>query len=538
MTVEGEQTEPAPRIVVEDASPLSTSMLWDLQRSFYDAAGLAAWTPDGVPHYITTNPSIARSYARTVFGFFRDLWSTPAKGKKAVAGDPVIVELGAGSGQFAYHFLRAFDALHSASPFADRDYTYVMTDFTRVNVDAWKERVRLQPFIDSGRLDFAIFDASAPGPIVLDNAAFTLGAGDQAGRPVVMIANYVLDSLPQDLLRTTPDGLVEHRVTVTSTQDEPDLAAPGTLDRLAFDWPIAPFEPDRHAADASVTALTDWYAENLFQAMFLLPVAAVRCLDHFRSLTGGPLLALVGDRGYDRLADLLADQGPQMGLHGGCFSLPVNFHALGLWAELHGGEVLTTRRGHSSLIVNAFICSMAGRSTAELRLAFTASVDEAGPDDFYAMQQIALGALESMDLDDVLAIIRWSAYDQVVFSAALPHLLVLVEAAEESAYGDIRIMLLRVWEAHYPGLVGLDVAFSIATILYGMEYYLDALAFLDRSLETAGPDPATFFNIGMAYYHLRQLELALENVRLAIEMSPTFAQARSMEAMIVAELAA
>ena len=532
-------TSPADdEVIIEGATPLSQSMLWDVQRTFYEAKGMDAWVVDGVPHYVTTNPSIARSYAQTVFGFFRDVWSTPKQSKQSTAAAaPVVVELGAGSGQFAFHFLRAMEALLQGSPYADRSFTYVMTDFAQANVDAWCAHPSLARFVSDGRLDFAVFDASECGPITLLNGGQTLGTPGDEGRPVVLIANYVFDSLPQDLLRVSEEGLVEHRVEVTAAQPEPDLGAPGALERLSMAWPVAPFDSDRYADEPVLAGVLAWYSDRLYNASFLLPVAALRCLEHFRTLSSGAFLAIVGDRGYDRLSDLVENQGPQLGLHGGCFSLPMNFHAVGVWAGAHDGVAMTTRRGHSSLNVNAFAFGVGKRPLLETQAAFTAAIGESGPDDFYAMQQVAARFFGDMSLPEVLAVIRWSAYDPVVFSAALPALIVLVEGAPEHEFHDVRSVLANVWASHFPVQGGPDLAFSIATVLYGMGRYLDALEFLHHSLDLVGPDPATYFNIGMAHHHLGQNEPALEMVRRSIELSPDFQQARSMEAMIAAELA-
>src|SRR6202008_3024750 len=56
--------KPAPTIVIEDKKRLSQSLIWKLQRAFYASSGPLAWKPNGVPFYITSNPHIARCYAR------------------------------------------------------------------------------------------------------------------------------------------------------------------------------------------------------------------------------------------------------------------------------------------------------------------------------------------------------------------------------------------------------------------------------------------------------------------------------------------
>src|SRR5688572_27373322 len=99
--------EPERPFVVETGRRLSESSIWRLQRAFYDSAGPRAWKPKGVPSYVTNNPYIARTYARLVVAFLRDL-TREGPGPAFDAREPLtIVELAAGTGRFAFLFLRA-----------------------------------------------------------------------------------------------------------------------------------------------------------------------------------------------------------------------------------------------------------------------------------------------------------------------------------------------------------------------------------------------------------------------------------------------
>ncbi|HMA91522.1 MAG TPA: hypothetical protein VKP30_02505 [Polyangiaceae bacterium] len=89
--------------VMAQGERLSRSALWTLQRACFNQAGVNAWRTGQVPHYITSNPFMAAAYARVVTGFLRDL----AAANSCARGDPLtIVELGAGSGRLAFHFLQ------------------------------------------------------------------------------------------------------------------------------------------------------------------------------------------------------------------------------------------------------------------------------------------------------------------------------------------------------------------------------------------------------------------------------------------------
>src|SRR5271156_144655 len=103
--------EQEPWFVLEEGVRLSRSVLWTIQRNYFDQQGIRAWSEAVVPHYITSNPWIATAYAKVVFGWLRDCAAGGTTGAGAPSpprppGQPVyIVELGCGSGRFGYLFL-------------------------------------------------------------------------------------------------------------------------------------------------------------------------------------------------------------------------------------------------------------------------------------------------------------------------------------------------------------------------------------------------------------------------------------------------
>ena len=99
--------------VLERNVPLSQSVIWRLQRDFYEQRGLKAWNEDLVPSYITNNPFIAEIYAGIVAAFVQDCISTAQLNSPPLSQEnPLrILELGAGTGKFSYLFLRKLTAL-------------------------------------------------------------------------------------------------------------------------------------------------------------------------------------------------------------------------------------------------------------------------------------------------------------------------------------------------------------------------------------------------------------------------------------------
>src|SRR4051812_33397502 len=92
-------------ILLEADKRFSESMLWKLQRGFFEQRGEEAWSQAIVPHYITSNPFIGAAYAGIVAAFLRDCHDAagaPGFGPLDPSQPVNIVELGAGPGRFAF----------------------------------------------------------------------------------------------------------------------------------------------------------------------------------------------------------------------------------------------------------------------------------------------------------------------------------------------------------------------------------------------------------------------------------------------------
>jgi hypothetical protein len=183
--------------VLQGPQPFAQSMLWDLQRRYFAERGVDAWRQGEVPHYVTSNPRMADSYAQIVLAFLRD--RQRLAGADEPAAEPLyICELGAGSGRFAFHFLTRLVRLCEQAGVPVGAFRYVLTDQAQANVRFWREHARFQAFFAAGLLDVAEFDISQSGDIALQMGKVSIGPGSLA-RPLVVVANYVFDSIPQDL---------------------------------------------------------------------------------------------------------------------------------------------------------------------------------------------------------------------------------------------------------------------------------------------------------------------------------------------------
>jgi hypothetical protein len=291
---------------------LSKSLIWDIQRQYFLKNGLKAWQDEFVPHYISSNPFIARAYGRIVLGYLRDL--TAVQGALDSSQPIYIIELGAGSGRLAYHFLTRFFPRLKQSPLAKLNIKYVMTDFVPEIIEFWQAHERFQPWIEAGLLDFALFDAVDLRPIQLVNAQQTVSP-EAVANPIILIANYFFDSIPQDSFAIEDEQLCENLLTIYSSQPEPDLADPAIWDRLKLAYERFPLQTDYYETAIYNQILAD-YEAILPDTVLTFPNKGLDCLRFWQGYGAGRNLLLSGDWGLTLAESLIGQENPMPNMHG------------------------------------------------------------------------------------------------------------------------------------------------------------------------------------------------------------------------------
>ncbi|KFA88223.1 hypothetical protein Q664_42655 [Archangium violaceum Cb vi76] len=511
--------------VLEHNQRLSRSLLWSCQRAFYERQGVEAWRRGLLPGFITSNPVIGRAYAQVVLGWMRD-WCAASPRE---SGQPFhLIELGAGSGRFAFHFLEAFRRLHARSRLRDVPFRYVMTDLPERNLEFWLSHPRLQPFLDEGLLDVARFDAEHDEQLVLRRGGTVLAPGTVAN-PLAVVANYFFDSIPQDAFSVHDGVLHECLVSVSSPGPGPEVEAEDFLEQAAVSFEDHEVRGARYG-DAELDGILEDYRERLGDATFLFPSTALRCLRRLQRLSGGRLLLLSGDKGHasqDELSD--RSSGVSLVRHGGAFSLMVNYDAIGRYFRLRDGQVLRPIHRHVSLHVGAFLLGQPPDGYGETELAYEEAIERSGPDDYATLLGRMEQYHEEMTLEELLALLRWSGWDSGLLMAIFPSLLPRAEAADEPLRQEVCWAIQQVWEADYPiGGEQDDLAYHLGMLLYVMERPAEALTFFEHSLRQYGEAPGTYYNQGMCHVRLQQDARARECFERALTLDEDFSQAREM----------
>ena len=523
--------------VLEQGRPLSQSLLWQLQRDFFERQGIAAWSQVNVPHYITNNPFIAQAYARVVCGFLRDCRALDGAGgfPPLNPDEPVyIIELGAGPGRFAYHFLRSLTASLRGAGLQDVRICYVLTDFHDRLCEFWRTHARLEPFVTAGQMDFGRFDVAHDSSLTLDRSGKVLEPGT-VKNPLVVIANYCFDSVPQDVFHFEKGQAFASTVTLSSPQPEPDLADPQLLDRLEVACDYQPVNGTFYQ-DAEWDGILDDYRHRLSNTNMLFPIAVLRGLRNLSLIAGGRMLLISGDKGISRPEDLLGRREPEIATHDGCFSLMVNYHALGQYVVNRGGQFLRTAHRQAHLDVCAFLWGPHPREYAETRLAYAEAVEHGGPDDFFVLKQALEQRYDQLTPDQVLAHLRMSGWDSAVFLGCMPALLAKAEGLPETGRQELYWAAQQVWANYFPIGERLDLAFHIGMLLHALRYYLEAIEFFRRSIQLYGLTPSTAYDLGVCHYELQQLSEAGAWADRALELDPEYEPAKTLRIRIDAQL--
>lgn len=510
--------------VLETDVTLSRSVIWRMQEEFYVRRGLKAWTEDMVPSYITSNPFIAEIYAQIVFGYLTDCTEQSAKDVPLSPENPLrILELGAGTGKFSCLFLRKITRLLQEKNILPQTISYCMADCSEELLAHWRANPSLGEFIEMGILEFKLVRAEETQP------------SPQKKSPLVVIANYVFDSLPQDAF-VIADGKISEAL-VTTTGASADLNA-GPVGSLGRTFKTTPITTSRYP-NKIWNSILEHYRANVSATVFF-PVGALTLLKQLAHASDGRMMVLAADKGFIREDQLALMQGPPaFEFHAGnqCFSQKVNFDALARYYWSNGGEVFLPHKHFSNLHICAFIQHRSGDAFPAARKAYDLAMAGFGPDDLFALMSWLNSHLEETSIVQALALLRLTHWDATAFLRLFPVIAPqLRNVAGERL--DLRHAVLSTWENRYPLTPEENaLAFHCGVVLLELRFFAEALGMFKRSEQQLGRTASTSFNLGLCAMGLGHTAEALHNMTDACNLDPAFEPAKISRLKLEQELA-
>lgn len=521
---EGSQHKAA---IIEEKKPLSQSMLWNLQTDFFANQGPEAWRKGIVPQYITTNPYIANLYAKTVFGYCRDYVTRNDIDKNSTI---YIMELASGVGRFTYTFLKRFLHMIERSSLKSLKFKYIVTDFSEKNIDYWQSHSFLKPYFDSGVLDCATFDIAKDEELKLRNSGEVLCAGNLEN-PLILIANYTFDSLPQDTFFVGEEKISEGLITIIRPDIEVNSEDKSILAGLDYYYTDNEIKASDYYEDNDFNKILLYYKDQLKNTSFSIPIMALRCISRLKKLFNDDIILISADKGYKSEKSMFENSHPFLSKHG-CISMTVNFHSLEKYFESLGGKAIHSIYEHENINMSLFLLSKSTHDFVETTMAYNEIVESIGPDDFYIIKKAVVPLGESLETKQLLTFLRLTVWDARTFQEFYNILLERIDEEKDFPLEELIIVINKVWEHYFPiGEEG-DLAYYIGSLLSYIGQDSDALRFFQYSYEIYGTNAEIYYNIALSYFNLSQVEKALEYTDKSLALDPVLEDSTTLKRLI------
>lgn len=421
--------------LIEKAQLFSQSLIWCLQRQFFKEQSVAAWSNQQVPYFPSNSPYLAKFYADLVFSWAQDNTQSSTQ--------PLyLVELGAGAGKLAFHFLKYFEEtkhLHDNPP----EICYIITDFIHENLEFSKKHPKMQAFISKGLLDFAHFDANETQTLTLKNRNLTIKK-NSLEQPLIIIANYFFDSIPQELF-FLDQGTI-YQVLLSIYSPEPIITYQ-ELPHLRFNYHHKKVE--KPFKKAEYNRILSHYLNKAHQTCLLFPEMALNTLNHLKTFSQRGFILLTSDGGEtDYLSLIKQSDYPQLSHHGGFFLL-VNFHAIIEYFKAQGAQALVPSKQNKYINTIALLTLKNHDSIANIQNQYHQLMDTLSPDDWTTLIKQKKMSDMKPDLQELFDFLELSSYDASTFIPMVPHLIEGLKHSDNKQKKKLIRALECIWSNHY-----------------------------------------------------------------------------------------
>ncbi len=512
-------------VTLETDCRLSESSLWRMQRDFYHRQGLKAW--DGqLPFYATSNPFLADAYAQMIVAAMRDVIKSQPD---FIYQRFYILELGGGCGQLAFYILRALNEHLSRHGLEDVGFCYVLSDIAESIISVWEENPLFAPFIEKGQLDFSCFNALSDETVVLRKHGIVLEDNSQA-LPLIIIANYVFDSLPADLF-TFEDG--EMRESCVSLFVPEAAFSEGVVQDfskldphfLSHSLAKPPYE------NLCYRRVLSYYESTLLDSHVLFPIAALNLMERFRQRFSAGTLWLVADKAYTSLEQLDHLEHPEFTAHGGAFSMMVNYDAIARYTEFVGGQAFLESPS-AGIKLGVFAFSGMSPIDCSLKVVLARYLNDFTPAHYIHLHRSLLKRAEYLTLETLVAHLALSHWDPVSFKRAYPHLYQQLDGADLLTVNHLVDHLPLVAANFFNAPGAADIFFDIAVIFHTLKRYDKALTYYQKSQGYFGKTFGLCFNAGICAYQLQDRAQAVEYFKQAKRLKPEANELREWESLL------
>lgn len=506
------------QVVNRDSShylPFSKCQLWQKQKKFYHKEGINAWQ-NKIPFYATSNPYIGHSYAQLAISFIQDVLNQ----QSSKINQPFyIIELGAGSGAFSYYMLKELLELQTNLNLAHVKIVYVMTDFIKANLNFWQKHPQLREYINKGCLDFAFFDCEKTDKIKLLLSGQCIEQ-NSLQNPVILLANYLFDSLRQDVFRVQncklEIGLIKRSPNIVDVIKDNTSVLLETIDpKFHYSGITLPYYQDKE-----IDAVLKQYCHIDATSCFIFPIGSLTCLNKWRQISRNNMLLIVTDKGYGKSMTLFRNYKPELVVHDKAFSVLVNFHAIGQYFQAHKGDcyLQNTQQGITSA---AFTFGYKFDNLPKTKQAAINYLDNFSVGNLFNIYTHIEQVRNTCSLEILVAYLNCTRWDNRIFDLCLSTILHrIAQNSDPLNINNFTAIVENIANNFYylPGAC--NTLFNIGILLYNLSQYHLALNYYQRSITYFGKSDIVLYNMALCHYNLKEYELASTLFQEALMYNP------------------
>lgn len=500
-------------IQIENKVPFSDSKLWDWQRGYYSVKGIEAWSSNDVPFEVTSNPYIASSYANIIVRFIQDY----SRQNPETAKEPFyILELGAGTGQFSYYFLKALISLLSELDMKQVNIRYVMSDISKKNINFWKDNNAFNTFLRKDILYFAELDLESDfNEIILQESDFILSKEHSLKNPLTIIANYVFSALRNDIFSVQNNTLHESLISLTSKENNIDNEYPKDLKKIHIEYEDKEIDGEYYN-DANFNAILEVYRTKLDNSHFLFPIASLNALRKLKSFASDKIFVLSSDKAHTMIEEHKHFGFPNTAIHGNSFSMMANFDVLGRAFEHWSGSKLL-QTSYTSITTAAFFSNLNFSKLPETRFALGNYIKNFGPREYFSLSFHIYSKDQEATLDTCISTLELSDWNPYIYNVLNEQILKLVKTAKYSELEYLAENIHKVAENFYFIPNTSNLFFNIGIFLHDIEMFDKAIPYYMKSLSVFGEEYYALYNLGICFYKTDDYRESLNYFNKALE---------------------
>jgi len=377
-----------------------------------------------------------------------------------------------------------------------RCFKLIISDFVEENIKSWLAHKQLKPFFEKGVLDCIQFDVQTEPSMMCLYGRKKLGLEDFAIPPMV-IAHYVLDSLPIDVFRVKNGNLFA--VHVGLGVDKSSDFSKDDIRRITFEKKMLRVQ-DQYYKNAFHNELIQSIAADIQTGCFDFPVAAFKLLDTLSEVIGSRYLFSCMDKGYVDHRCYQEGEFPPIFYHHNTFSFDFNFYAFNKYLEAKAGYSLWIASNRQLIKWQIASCDVQIEQTPEIDRFAQIKMEQSTPVDYLYNYAMAADMGFDWPFSALVSLLVQSDWDPVLFAQMGSQLVrklpdtTLDEQSFLFSYFDT--LEKNFFAARDSG----DIYLVIGKLYHVLDAYEEAIAYFEKSKATFGEGYAVYFSMGKTYF--------------------------------------